>query len=58
MSREQDRIVGNSAALAEALDQVSRLAGIHRPVLIIGTHFATPTAGHLVKDGERYRLDY
>jgi len=29
-----------------------------RPVLIIGTHFATPTAGHLVKDGERYRLDY
>ncbi len=28
------------------------------PVLVIGTHFATPTAGHLVRDGDRYRLDY
>ena len=28
-----------------------------RPVLIIGTHFAAPTAGHLVRDGESYRLD-
>ena len=28
-----------------------------QPVLIIGTHFATPTAGHLVRDGESYRLD-
>lgn len=28
------------------------------PVLVIGTHFATPTAGHLVRDGARYRLDY
>ena len=28
-----------------------------RPVLIIGTHFAAPTAGHLVRDGDRYRLD-
>jgi glyoxylase-like metal-dependent hydrolase (beta-lactamase superfamily II) len=29
-----------------------------RPVLIIGTHFATPTAGRLVTDGDSYRLDY
>lgn len=28
------------------------------PVLVIGTHFATPTAGHLVRDGDCYRLDY
>jgi glyoxylase-like metal-dependent hydrolase (beta-lactamase superfamily II) len=28
-----------------------------RPVLVIGTHFATPTAGHLVRDGQSYRLD-
>jgi glyoxylase-like metal-dependent hydrolase (beta-lactamase superfamily II) len=28
-----------------------------RPVLIIGTHFATPTAGKLVRDGETFRLD-
>ncbi|TDJ25783.1 MAG: MBL fold metallo-hydrolase [Gammaproteobacteria bacterium] len=24
------------------------------PVLIIGTHFATPTAGHIKRDGDRY----
>ena len=27
-----------------------------RPVLVIGTHFAAPTAGHLVRDGASYRL--
>jgi len=26
-------------------------------VLVIGTHFATPTAGRIVRDGETYRLD-
>jgi len=26
------------------------------PVLVIGTHFAGPTAGHLVRDGDVYRL--
>ncbi len=35
------------------LDQYS-----DRPVLIIGTHFAGPTAGHIVRDGDTYRLDY
>ncbi len=27
------------------------------PMLIIGTHFHTPTAGHLKRDGDAYRLD-
>ena len=27
------------------------------PILVIGTHFATPTAGHLRKDGNAWRLD-
>lgn len=27
------------------------------PTLVIGTHFAGPTAGHLVRDGNAYRLD-
>ena len=26
------------------------------PVLIIGTHFASPTAGHIVRDGDAFRL--
>jgi glyoxylase-like metal-dependent hydrolase (beta-lactamase superfamily II) len=29
-----------------------------RPVLVIGTHFAGPTAGRIVRDGEVFRLDY
>ncbi len=29
-----------------------------QPVLIIGTHFAGPTAGKIVSDGGSYRLDY
>lgn len=28
-----------------------------KPVLVIGTHFATPTAGHIVRDGDTYRFD-
>ena len=27
------------------------------PLLIIGTHFHTPTAGHLVRDGDAYQLE-
>lgn len=34
--RDQERIIGNSVSLAQALDQVSRLAPIQRPVLVIG----------------------
>ena len=29
-----------------------------KPVLVLGTHFATPTAGRLVRDGASFRLDY
>jgi glyoxylase-like metal-dependent hydrolase (beta-lactamase superfamily II) len=28
-----------------------------QPILVIGTHFAGPTAGHLVRDGKSYRLE-
>jgi len=27
------------------------------PVLVIGTHFATPAAGRIVRDGDAFRLD-
>ena len=29
-----------------------------RPVLIIGTHFAGPSAGKIVRDASTFRLDY
>jgi len=32
----------------------AKLAG--QPVLVIGTHFSGPTAGHIVRDGDAYRL--
>ena len=37
-------------------DFVTRYADA--PVLIIGTHFAGPTAGRIVRDGDSFRLDY
>lgn len=36
-------------------DVFSSLAGA--PTLVIGTHFAAPTAGRVVRDGEAYRLE-
>jgi glyoxylase-like metal-dependent hydrolase (beta-lactamase superfamily II) len=36
-------------------DVFGRLAGT--PTLVIGTHFATPTAGRIVLDGDAYRFD-
>jgi hypothetical protein len=30
------------------------LAG--EPVLVIGTHFASPTAGHVARDGKTFKL--
>ena len=33
---------------------LSALAG--EPVLVIGTHFAGPTAGHVLRDGQTYKL--
>ncbi len=29
-----------------------------QPILVIGTHFAGPTAGRVVRDGDAYRLDF
>ncbi len=42
------------AAAATRHDFVRRHADT--PVLIIGTHFAGPTAGHIVADGERWKF--
>ncbi len=42
-------------AAATRRDFLARYAD--RPVLVIGTHFAGPTAGKVVRDGESYRLD-
>jgi glyoxylase-like metal-dependent hydrolase (beta-lactamase superfamily II) len=36
-------------------DVFSSLAG--RPVLVIGTHFATPTAGRILRDGDAFKMD-
>ncbi|MDP2123437.1 MAG: MBL fold metallo-hydrolase [Parvibaculum sp.] len=36
-------------------EMFSNLAG--SGVLVIGTHFATPTAGHIERDGDAFRLD-
>ena len=36
MNRPQESIIGNSAALALALDRISQLAPINRPVLVVG----------------------
>ncbi len=46
----------SDGALAEQTrrDFLARYAD--RPVLVIGTHFATPTAGKIVRDGNAYRF--
>jgi hypothetical protein len=28
-----------------------------RPILVLGTHFATPSAGRIVRDGNAWRLE-
>ncbi len=43
------------AARATRKEMLSRYAD--QPVLVIGTHFAAPTAGHIVRDGDVFRLD-
>ena len=42
-------------AIRTRWDFYARYAGTD--VLVIGTHFAPPTAGRIVRDGDRYRLD-
>ena len=46
--------VDNNAAVATRRKLFAEYAGT--PTLIIGTHFAGPTAGKLVRDGDGYRL--
>ena len=46
----------SSQALQTRSDFLSRYSDT--PTLVIGTHFAGPTAGRLVSDGDAYRLDY
>ncbi len=47
--------VDNDAAVATRRRVFGEYAD--SPTLIIGTHFAGPTAGRLVRDGDTYRLD-
>ena len=42
------------ASTATRRDVFGRLAGT--PILVIGTHFSGPTAGHIVRDGDAFRL--
>lgn len=43
-------------ALATRQDFIRRYADT--PTLVFGTHFATPSAGRIVRDGDAWRLDY
>lgn len=47
--------VDNTAAIATRRRVFAEYADT--PTLIIGTHFAGPTAGKLVRDGDGYRLE-
>ncbi|MBV1906016.1 MAG: MBL fold metallo-hydrolase [Pseudomonadales bacterium] len=42
-------------AIQTRWDFYAGLAG--KPTLVIGTHFSPPTAGHIVKDGDSYKLE-
>lgn len=45
----------NDAAMATRKAFLERYAD--QPVLVFGTHFANPVAGHIVRDGKTYRFD-
>jgi glyoxylase-like metal-dependent hydrolase (beta-lactamase superfamily II) len=51
---------GSSADVDGPQAEKTRRAFLERyagePVLVIGTHFATPTAGHIVRDGDSWRF--
>jgi glyoxylase-like metal-dependent hydrolase (beta-lactamase superfamily II) len=53
---EWDTTADSDAAqgIRTRLEMFERLAGA--PVLVIGTHFAGATAGHILRDGDSYRL--
>ena len=52
---------GSHADVDKAQAEATRLAFLRRyadrPVLVLGTHFAGPTGGRLVRDGDAFRLD-
>jgi glyoxylase-like metal-dependent hydrolase (beta-lactamase superfamily II) len=52
---------GSRADVDKAQAEATRLGFLRRyadrPVLILGTHFAGPTGGRIVRDGDAYRLD-
>ena len=52
---------GSRADHDKAQAEATRLAFLRRyadrPVLVLGTHFAGPTGGRLVRDGDAFRLD-
>ncbi len=52
----------STADIDPELSVVTRRSFLERyadkPVLVLGTHFAAPTAGRLVRDGKSFRLDY
>ncbi len=50
-------VVDSDPALADRTRRAFMARYADTPVLVIGTHFAGPTAGHLVRDGDAYRLD-
>jgi len=49
--------VDGDPALADRTRRAFMARFADMPVLVIGTHFAGPTAGRLVRDGDAYRLD-
>ena len=49
-------VFDNDANAARMTRQALLKDWADRPVLVIGTHFAAPTAGHIVRDGATYRF--
>ncbi len=50
-------IYDSSRRIAEATRRALLEDWADRPVLVIGTHFAAPTAGHVKRDGAAYRFE-
>ena len=50
-------IADNDPELAQTTRAEFAATYADTPTLVIGTHFGGPTAGHLVRDGDAYRLD-
>jgi hypothetical protein len=53
-----DRIANFDMDKPRAAEQRARFvrANADRPVLVIGSHFPLPTAGHIVSDGDTWRF--